>query len=408
MKTRIDFEARFAAQNYRPLPIMLSRGAGVWLWDVEGRKYLDMMGAYSAVSFGHSHPRLVQVLAEQAGKLAIVSRAFHSDTLGPYLAKLCEVTGLEKVLPMNTGAEAVETAIKAARRWGYRVKGIAKDMAEIIVAEGNFHGRTTTIISMSSNADYQSDFGPLTPGFRVVPFGVASAVEAAITPHTAAVLIEPIQGEAGVVIPPDGYLRDLRAICDRHNVLLIVDEIQSGLGRTGRNFAFEHEGVRPDAITVGKALGGGLIPVSAFVARADIMDVFMPGSHGSTFGGNPLAGAVGLAALTLLEDEHLSERSARNGAYLLDRLRGLNSPAISSVRGRGLWIGIDIDPAYVSAHEVAEQMLKRGVLAKETHETVLRLAPPLVIEQPELDLALETLAGVLDDYTEGASERARV
>ena len=405
MKTHIDFEARFAAQNYRPLPIVLSRGEGVWLWDVEGRKYLDMMGAYSAVSFGHSHPTLVKVLTEQAGKLAIVSRAFHSDTLGPYLAKLCEMSGMDKALPMNTGAEAVETAIKAARRWGYRVKGIAPDQAEIVVAQGNFHGRTTTIISMSSTAEYQSDFGPLTPGFKIVPFGDASAFEAAITPETAAILVEPIQGEAGVVIPPDGYLRDLRAICDRHNVLLIVDEIQSGLGRTGRDFAFQHEGIQPDAITVGKALGGGLIPVSAFVARAEIMDVFMPGSHGSTFGGNPLAGAVGLAALNLLEEEQLSRRSAERGAYLLDRLRGLNAPAISSVRGRGLWVGIEIDPAYACAHDIAEAMTRHGVLAKETHETVLRLAPPLVIEEPELDFAVQMLGAVLSEYTEGVSSR---
>ena len=401
MKTHIDFETRYTAQNYKPLPVVLSRGEGVWLWDVEGRRYLDMMGAYSAVSFGHSHPRLLRALTEQAAKLAIVSRAFHSDTLGPYLAKLCEVTGLEKALPMNTGAEAVETAIKAARRWGYRVKSVADDQAEIIVAEGNFHGRTTTIISMSSTPEYQSDFGPLTPGFRIVPFGDAAALEAAITVNTCAVLIEPIQGEAGVVIPPEGYLRHVRAICDRNNVLMILDEIQSGLGRTGRNFAFQHEDIRPDGITIGKALGGGLIPVSAFVAKAEIMDVFMPGSHGSTFGGNPLAGAVGLEALKVLEEEHLSERSAELGAYLLDSLRGLNAPAISSVRGKGLWIGIEIDPDYVSAHAVAEKLMERGILAKETHETVLRLAPPLIVEKPELDMAVQIIADVLSDFIKG-------
>ncbi len=406
VKAHIDFETRYNARNYSPLPVVLSRGEGVFVWDMEGKRYLDMMSAYSAVSFGHSHPRLVKALTEQAKKLAIVSRAFHAEPLGPFLAKLCEVSGMDRALPMNTGAEAVETAIKASRRWGYRVKGIEKNKAEIVVAAGNFHGRTTTIISMSSNEEYKEDFGPFTPGFHIVPFGDAEAIEAAITPHTCAVLVEPIQGEAGIVIPPEGYLRDLRRICDRNNVLLLLDEIQSGFARTGRTFAFEHEGIKPDGLIVGKALGGGLIPVSAFLARSEVMDVFMPGTHGSTFGGNPLAAAVGLEALTVIEEEHLCQRSAENGAYLLDRLRGLNSPIITGVRGRGLWIGIDIDPAFVKARKVAETLMHRGLLARETHDTVLRIAPPLVIEKPELDWAVETLADVLGDVVKGSSPSA--
>jgi ornithine--oxo-acid transaminase len=398
MKVRIDFEARYAAQNYHPLPIVLERGEGVWVWDVEGRRYLDMMSAYSAVSFGHSHPRLVKALCEQAGRLAIVSRAFHSDKLGPFLARLCEISGMEKALPMNTGAEAVETAIKAARRWGYRVKGIPRDRAEIIVASGNFHGRTTTIISMSSNPDYQDGFWPLTPGFRIVPYGDAAALEAAITPDTCAVLIEPIQGEAGIIVPPAGYLRALRRICDATNTLLILDEIQSGLARTGKTFAFEYEDIHPDGLIVGKALGGGLIPVSAFLAKAEIMDVFIPGSHGSTFGGNPLAAAVGLEALNVMVEENLAERSAEQGRYLSEKLAALKSPAIREIRGSGLWLGVEIDPKFVAARRVAEALMGKGLLAKETHDTVLRIAPPLTIERPEIDWAVETIDSVLSSF----------
>ena len=399
MEDRIAFEGRFGAHNYHPLPIMLERGEGVWLWDVEGRRYLDLMSAYSAVSHGHTHPRLLQALTEQAGKLAITSRAFYSDKLGPFLAKLCEVSGLDRALPMNTGAEAVETAIKAARRWGYRIKQIPKDRAEIIVASGNFHGRTTTIVSFSSNEDYRDGFGPLTPGFITVPFGDAAALAAAITPHTCAVLLEPIQGEAGIVVPPAGYLRAVREACDREAVLLIIDEIQSGLGRTGKMFCFQHEGIVPDGITVGKALGGGMLPVSAFVARGEVMDSFVPGNHGSTFGGNPLAAAVGLEALLVLEDEHLVQRSAEQGAYLLKELSRIQSPAIREVRGKGLWVGLELDPHYVQARTVAEALLERGILAKETHETVLRIAPPLIIERTEIDMAVRVIEDVLNTLT---------
>ena len=377
MKTHIDYEAKFNARNYGPLPVVLERGEGIYLWDIEGKRYMDMMGAYSAVSFGHSHPRLVKALTDQAGKLAVVSRAFHSEPLAKFLAKLCEMTGMDKVLPMNSGGEAVETAIKAIRRWGYFVKGIEDGKAEIIVAEDNFHGRTTTIISMSSHPEYREGYGPFTPGFVMVPYGDAGAMEAAITPNTCAILIEPIQGEAGVIIPPEGYLRDLRRICDKHNVLLIFDEVQSGFARSGKMFAWQHEDAKPDGMALGKALGGGLLPVSAFVARAEIMDVFTPGTHGSTFGGNPLAAAVAYEALCVLEDENLAERSAENGAYFLERLRGLNSPLISAVRGRGLWVAVEIDTSVVKAREVAMALMQRGLLARETHDLVLRLAPPL-------------------------------
>ncbi len=399
MKAKIDFEAQYVAQNYRPLPIVLERGQDVFVWDTAGKRYLDMMSAYSAVSFGHSHPRLVKVLCDQAGKLAIVSRAFHADTLGPFLARLCQVSGMDKALPMNTGAEAVETAIKAARRWGYGVKGIPRGQAEIVVAAGNFHGRTTTIISMSSNQAYQDGFWPLTPGFTVVPFGDAAALEAVIGPNTCAVLMEPIQGEAGIIVPPEGYLKAMRAICDRTNTLMILDEIQSGLGRTGKMFAFEHEDVKPDGLIVGKALGGGLIPVSAFLSRMDVMDVFVPGSHGSTFGGNPLAAAVGLEALSVLVEESLPERSARQGAYLARGLAAINAPGISQIRGKGLWLGLEIDPAVAPAHSVAVSLMEHGLLAKETHDTVLRIAPPLTIEAAELDWAVATISEVLSTFT---------
>lgn len=395
-------EARYCAHNYHPLPVVLTRGEGVWLWDDEGNKYLDMMSAYSAVSHGHCHPRLVAVLHRQAQKLCIASRAFHSDTLAPFLEKLCALTGLERVLPMNTGAEAVETAIKAARLWGYRVKGIAKDKAEIIVARNNFHGRTTTIVGFSSDAEYRDGFGPFAPGFREVPFGDAAALEAAITPQTCAFLVEPIQGEAGIVVPPEGWLREVQAICARHRVLLILDEIQSGLGRTGRCFAFQHElTAPPDGLILGKALGGGIMPVSAFLARVEVMDCFRPGSHGSTFGGNPLAAAVGLEALNLLAEEKLVERSAELGAYLMDQLRQINSPLIRDIRGRGLWIGVEIDPARASAREVCERLMAKGVLSKDTHGTVVRFAPPLVITREAINQAVAAIRQVLSDMGEG-------
>ncbi len=401
----IELENRFCARNYSPLPVTIVRGEGANVWDDGGRRYVDMMSAYSAVSHGHCHPRLVKVLAEQAAKLAIVSRAFHSDTLGPFLAALCARTGFDQALPMNTGAEAVETAIKAARRWGYQVKGIPDGEAEIVVARGNFHGRTTTIVGFSSEPDYRRGFGPFTPGFRLVPFGDARAMAEAVNERTCAVLLEPIQGESGIVVPPAGWLPDVRRICDERRALLVLDEIQSGLGRTGRWFAFQHEGIRPDALILGKALGGGLLPVSAFCADREVMDVFGPGSHGSTFGGNALAAAVGLEALQVMEDERLVERSASLGAHMLERLRALRSPAVKEARGRGLWVGLELDPARADAHDVCERLAAAGVLTKETHDTVIRLAPPLVITQAELDWALDRVESVLDQV---APRRKRV
>ena len=400
----IDLENRYSAHNYEPLPVVLARGKGAHLWDTSGRRYVDMMSAYSAASHGHVHPRILDALAAQAGRLAVPSRAYFNDRLGPFLAELCKLTGLDAALPMNTGAEAVETAVKAARRWGYRVKGIARDRAEIIVAAGNFHGRTTTVISFSTEPDYRDGFGPFTPGFRAVPFGDLAAIERAITSETATVLIEPIQGEAGIIVPPAGYLAGLRRICDAHRVLLILDEVQSGLGRTGAWFAFQHEGIRPDGVILGKALGGGVLPVSAFVATREVMDVFTPGSHGSTFGGNPLAAAVGLEALHVIREEGLVERSRDLGAHMLARLSAIDSPALKQVRGRGLWVGAEIDPAVASARAACERLLAKGVLSKETHRTVVRLAPPLVIARDDLDWALDRFADVLREL-DGVSRR---
>jgi ornithine--oxo-acid transaminase len=391
----IALENRYAAHNYEPLPVVLARGEGAHLWDTDGRRYVDMMGAYSAASHGHAHPRIIAALTEQAKRLAVPSRAYYNDRLGPFLKEICEVSGLDAALPMNTGAEAVETAIKAARRWGYRVKGIARDRAEIIVAQGNFHGRTTTIVGFSSEAEYRDGFGPFAPGFRAVPFGDLAAMERAIRPETAAILIEPIQGEAGIILPPAGYLAGLRKLCDEHRVLLILDEVQSGLGRTGAWFAFEHEHIRPDGLVLGKALGGGVLAVSAFVGTRELMDVFTPGSHGSTFGGNPLAAAVGLEALHVLREEGLVERSRELGAHMLERLRAIRSPAVKAVRGRGLWCAAEIDPQFASAREACEQLAEKGVLSKETHATVVRLAPPLVITRDDLDWALDRLEEVV-------------
>jgi ornithine--oxo-acid transaminase len=391
----IDLEKRYCAPNYAPLDVVLSRGAGVWLWDSEGRKYLDGMSAYSAVSLGHGHPRILHALTEQAERLAVVSRAFYSDVLGAFLADLCRLAGMDMALPMNTGAEAVETAIKAARRWGHEVKGIPADTAEIIVAAGNFHGRTTTIISFSSDADYRRGFGPLTPGFRLVPFGDADALAAAITPRTAAVLLEPIQGENGIIIPPAGYLQKVRQICDWANVLLLLDEIQSGLCRTGKWFAFEHEGVRPDGMMVGKALGGGVLPVSAFLGKREMMAVFTPGSHGSTFGGNCLAAAVGRETLKVMAEEELASRSAALGQYALDRLAAMRSPTLRAVRGRGLWIGIDVNPAVIGGKALCRALMQRGLLTKETHEHTIRFAPPLIISRHDLDWALDRIEDAL-------------
>jgi ornithine--oxo-acid transaminase len=402
----MELESRYSARNYEPLPVVLARGEGAHLWDAAGRRYVDMMSAYSAASHGHAHPRILAALEAQAKRLAVPSRAFFNDRLGPFLAELCKLTGLEAALPMNTGAEAVETAIKAARRWGYRVKGIARDRAEILVASGNFHGRTTTVISFSTDQDYRDGFGPFTPGFRSVPFGDLAAVERAITPATAAVLVEPIQGEAGIIVPPAGWLRGLRNICDANRVLLILDEVQSGLGRTGAWFAYEHESIRPDGLILGKALGGGVLPVSAFVATREVIDVFTPGSHGSTFGGNALAAAVGLEALNVIRDEKLVERSAELGAHMLARLSAFKHAALKDVRGRGLWAGAEIDPRIASAREVCERLLQKGVLSKETHHVVVRLAPPLVIARADLDWALDRFAEVLDEL-EGSHGRRK-
>jgi ornithine--oxo-acid transaminase len=391
----IELEARHGAHNYHPLPVVLARGEGVYLYDTTGRRYLDMMSAYSAVSFGHSHPALVAALTSQAQRLAVTSRAFHTDRLGPFLAKLTALTGMDRALPMNSGAEAVETAIKAARKWAYKVKRVPEGRAQILVAEGNFAGRTTTIVGFSSEAQYRDGFGPFAPGFASVPFGDAKALEAAITPHTAAFIVEPIQGEAGIVVPSAGYLKAVREICTRHQVLMICDEVQTGLGRTGALLACDHDGVKPDGLTLGKALGGGLLPVSAFLARADVMAQFTPGDHGSTFGGNPLAAAVGQAALELLEREQLAARAATLGEHLMRSLRALNHPAITDVRGKGLLIGVEIDPAYASARAVCEALMAEGVLTKDTHGTVVRLAPPLVIERAQIDEALAAMQRAL-------------
>ena len=401
----IEVEARYCAHNYEPIPVVLARGEGASLWDTSGRRYIDMMSAYSAASHGHAHPRILAALESQARRLAVPSRAYYNDRLGPFLAELCRLTGLDAALPMNTGAEAVETAIKAARRWGYRVKGVAKDRAEIIVADGNFHGRTTPIISFSSEPEYRDGFGPFTPGFRSVPFGDLGAIERAITPDTVAVLMEPIQGEAGVIVPPAGWLAGLRRVCDAHNVLMILDEVQSGLGRTGAWFAFEHEDARPDGLVLGKALGGGVLPVSAFVAIREVMDVFTPGSHGSTFGGNPLAAAVGLEALFVLRDEGLVERSRVLGAHMIERLRAIDSPVLTDVRGRGLWAAAEIDPRFATGREACLRLMAKGVLSKETHGAVVRFAPPLVITREALDAAIDRFEDVVGELEHGQSRR---
>jgi ornithine--oxo-acid transaminase len=402
----ITLEQKYCASNYQPLPVVLCKGQGVWLWDEEGRRYMDMMSAYSAVSFGHSHPQLIAALTSQAQTLAVTSRAFYSDRLGPFLQTLCELTGMARALPMNSGAEAVETALKAARKWGHKVKGIADHRARIIVCKGNFGGRTTTIVGFSSEAQYRDGFGPFDGGFDTIPFGDAAALEAAITPETAAFLVEPIQGEGGIVMPPDGYLKQCRDICTRHNVLLICDEVQTGLARTGRLLACDHEQIRPDGLVLGKALGGGLLPVSAFLAREDVMRVFTPGDHGSTFGGNPLAAAVGLAALQLLRDGALAANAERMGQRLRDGLRAIAHPAIRQVRGRGLLIGMELDPALISAKLFCERLMQEGILSKETHETVVRFAPPLIIDADQIDVALQAIRQTFLTFTEPAREPA--
>ena len=400
MSSALDLENQYCAHNYHPLPVVLSRGEGVYVWDENGKKYLDMMSAYSAVSHGHANPRLVAALTKQAETLCIVSRAFYTDKLGAFLKLACDITGQDMALPMNTGAEAVETAVKAARRWGYESKGIEQNKAEIIACTGNFHGRTTTIISFSDETEYQKNFGPLTPGFKIVEYGNADALEAMITPNTAAFLVEPIQGEGGIIIPPKGYLKRCQEICDKNNVLLIADEIQTGLGRTGSLLACDHEGVKPDGLILGKALGGGILPVSMFLAKQEVMDIFVPGTHGSTFGGNPLAAAVGMEALNILVEDKLPERSMEMGNYMIGELRKINSPLIDTIRGSGLFVGIEIDPGLGSAREICERLMERGLLSKETHETVVRLAPPLVITLEQIDWAVKQITEVLQDMDE--------
>lgn len=398
MSDMIARERRYGAANYDPLPVVMVRGQGPWLWDEAGRRYLDMLSAYSAVSFGHGHPRLVAALEAQAGRLAVTSRACHTDRLPPLLERLCRITGMDRALPMNSGAEAVETAIKCARKWAYVEKGVGAGRARIVACQGNFHGRTTTLVGFSSERQYRRDFGPYAEGFDVIAYGDARALEAAITPDTAAFLVEPLQGEAGIVVPPEGYLTACARICAERGVLLILDEVQTGLGRTGRLFACEHEGVKPDGIILGKALGGGLLPVSAFCARENVMGVFRPGDHGSTFGGNALAAAVALEALDVLEEEHLAERAAHLGTRLLERLRALSSPVVRDVRGKGLLVGIELDPERAPARRFVEALLTHGILSKDTHGTVARFAPPLVISEADLDWGIERIRETLREF----------
>jgi len=395
----IDKELDFGPDNYKPIPVVLSKAKGVWVWDVDNNKYLDMMSAYSAVSHGHSHPELLKVLHEQSSRLALTSRAFYTDTLGSFLETITSLSNFDMALPMNSGAEAVETAIKAARRWGYRSKNIKSGKAEIIVADGNFHGRTTTIISFSSSPNSKEDFGPLTPGFISVEFGSAKAIGEMINENTAAVLIEPIQGEGGIIVPPENYLPEVRELCTKNNVLMILDEVQSGLGRTGKMFAFEHSNIQPDGLILGKALGGGFMPVSCFLSSSEVMQWLTPGSHGSTFGGNPLAAAIGKRALELLEEESLIENSRVLGEYFKNALIEMKSEIILDVRGKGLWIGVEIDSNYISGKELSNLLLKKGILSKETHETVIRFAPPLVITKDEIDWAINIIKETLKNIS---------
>jgi ornithine--oxo-acid transaminase len=389
----INLEEAYGAHNYHPLDVVLEKAEGVWVYDVEGKRYLDCLAAYSAVNQGHCHPRILAALIEQASKVTLTSRAFRNDQLALLYKDLHDLTGYDMALPMNSGAEAVETAVKAARKWGYKVKGIPDGNAEIIVCANNFHGRTVTIVSFSTDDQYRDGFGPFTPGFKVIPFGDAKALRAAITPNTCAFLVEPIQGEAGIIIPPSGFLKEAAAICRENRVLLIADEIQSGLGRTGKLFAFMHEGIRPDAVIVGKALAGGFYPVSAVLASKEVLGVFNPGDHGSTFGGNPLACAIARTALRVLVSEKMIERSAELGAYFVDRLKALRSPHVSEVRGLGLWIGIELNKP---ARPFCEALKEQGILCKETHEKVIRIAPPLVITREEIGWAFDRIKNVLE------------
>lgn len=388
----LEWSEQYAAPNYHPLPIVIETAEGVWVQDPEGRRYMDMLSAYSALNHGHRHPVIIQALKEQADRVTLTSRAFHSSAASLFYQKLSQFTGKTKILAMNTGAEAVETAVKAVRRWAYRCKGVPENQAEIIVCSGNFHGRTLTVTSFSSSAAYQRDFGPFTPGFRIIPYGDIDALRQAITPNTAAFLVEPIQGEAGIIIPPDGYLAEAFELCKKMQVLTLADEIQTGFGRTGRRFASDWEGAVPDLWIMGKALGGGIMPISAVAADAEILDLFEPGSHGSTFGGNPLACAVAVAALQVLVDERLAERSERLGNYFMKHLKGIGSAAVKEVRGKGLFIGVEL---HVPARPYCEQLMTAGLLCKETHETTIRFAPPLTITEDEINWAIERIKQVL-------------
>jgi ornithine--oxo-acid transaminase len=391
----IELEDRYGAHNYHPLDVVINKGEGVWVYDVEGKKYLDCLSAYSALNQGHVHPAILKAMMDQAQKVTLTSRAFRNDQLPLFYKELSEMTGYEMSIPMNSGAEAVETALKLARKWGYAVKGIGRHKAEIIVANGNFHGRTISIISFSSEKFYKNDFGPFTPGFINVAYGDASAIEKAITPNTAAVMLEPIQGEGGVLIPPTGYLKKVSEICKKNNVLFVADEIQTGLGRTGKLFACDHESVRPDMVIIGKALSGGFLPISAVLADTSIMGLFQPGEHGSTFGGSPLAAAVGRAALKVIRDEHLIENSAKLGDYFMSKLRAIETPHVKEVRGKGLLIGVELKPEAGGARRFCEALMQKGILAKETHENVIRFAPPCIIDQKTIDWALVRITEVL-------------
>ena len=390
----IRLEEENGANNYHPLDVVIQKGQGVWVWDVEGNKYLDFLAAYSAVNQGHCHPRIRQALVEQSEKVTLTSRAFRNDQLGERYRQVSELTGYRRILPMNSGAEAVETAIKAARKWGYKIKGVPEGKAEILVFTGNFHGRTTTIVGFSDDAQYRDGFGPFTPGFTLLPYGDIAAIRKAMNPNVVAILVEPIQGESGIIVPPQGYLKEIAELCKQHRALFVADEIQSGLGRTGKLFAFQHEGVRPDVVIVGKALGGGFYPVSAILADDEVMGVFHPGDHGSTFGGNPLAAAVAREALKVLVEEKMVENSASQGEWFLNRLRQIRDPRIKEVRGRGLWIGLELHPEAGGARRFCEALMKKGLLCKETHATTIRFAPPLVITRADLEWACERVEQV--------------
>ena len=393
----IDLENQFGARNYLPLDVVITRGKGIWLWDVEGNKFLDCLSAYSAVNQGHCHPKIMQALVDQAAKLALTSRAFRNEQLGHFYEELCELTHSHMALPMNSGAEAVETMIKAVRKWGYKIKGVPRDKAEIIVCENNFHGRTITLVGFSSEGSYRNGFGPFTPGFKIVPFGDVEALKKAITPNTVGFLVEPIQGEGGVVIPPAGYLKQARELCDRHNIVLMLDEIQTGLGRTGKLLAGEHEGIEADVTVIGKALSGGFYPVSAVLSNREALGTFTPGDHGSTFGGNPIACAVARQALKVIVEEHMVENAAAMGEYFMGQLKKIESPWIREVRGKGLMIGVELIPEAGGARHYCERLLEKGLLCKETHENVIRFAPPLVIQRDEIDWALERIESVLKE-----------